>query len=143
MEDLNLLIKEAFDIISLILVFAFVLFDLRYPQINKELDKNIPPAELLKERARLGRDLRKMLLIGALPLVIIYGAILFLFSPLFIDTVTNSSFHLWRFDFILTAFILVYIIIFAFFIWSINLAVRLIKRIRELLSPGKTKNEEI
>lgn len=141
MEDINLLIKEAFDIISLILVFAFVLFDIRYPQINKELDKIIPPEELRQERARLAKDLRRSLLIGAVPLVVIYGVLLYLFSPLFITAVTNANLHLWRFDFILTAFILVYIFIFVFLIWSVYLAVRLINRIRETKISSKTHRE--
>jgi sterol desaturase/sphingolipid hydroxylase (fatty acid hydroxylase superfamily) len=135
MNDINLLIKDAFDIISLILVFAFVLFDIRYPQINKELDKVIPPGERRQERARLAKDLRQSLLVGAVPLVVIYAVLLYLFSPLFITAVTNANLQLWRFDFMLTAFILVYIFIFVFLIWSVYLAVRLISRIREIHRP--------
>lgn len=135
MEDIIPQIKDAFDIISLILVFAFVLFDIRYPQINKELEKDIPPKERSKERGRLAKDLIKSLWIGALPLVVIYGLLLYLFSPLLISTIGNTNFQILRFDFTLTAFIVVYILIGAFLIWSILLAVRLIRRIREINRP--------
>lgn len=132
MENIAPQIKDAFDIISLILVFAFVLFDIRYPQINKELEKDLPPEERSKERARLARDLRKSLLLGALPLVVIYGLLLYLFSPLLISTIGSANFQIWRFDFTLTAFVVVYILIGVFLIWSIYLAARLINRIMEI-----------
>jgi hypothetical protein len=74
-------------------------------------------------------------LVGAVPLVVIYAVLLYLFSPLFITAVTNANLQLWRFDFMLTAFILVYIFIFVFLIWSVYLAVRLISRIREIHRP--------
>lgn len=135
MDDIIPQINDAFDIIGLILVFAFVLFDIRYPQINKELEKDLPPKERRQERARLAKDLRRSLLIGALPLVVIYLVLLYLFSPLFISTISSSDFHLWRFDFTLTAFILVYFLICAFLIWSLYLAARLVKRIREIEKP--------
>lgn len=137
MEETNLLIKDAFEVISLILVFAFVLFDIRYPQINKALDKVIPPEELRQERSILAKNLRQSFLSGVLPLVIIYGVMLYLFSPLLITTITNTKLNLWRFDFIITAFVLVYFFILFFFIWSVYLAVKLILRIREVYVPGK------
>jgi ABC-type multidrug transport system fused ATPase/permease subunit len=131
MEEVKSLIHDSFEVISLILVFAFVLFDIRYPQIVKQLQKDIPHKDRIKDRERYTKDLRQVLLIGALPLVLIYGALLYLFTPTLISTIANTEFRLLRFDFLLTAFILVYIFILVFFFWSIYLAVRLINRARE------------
>lgn len=131
MEEIHALIHDSFEVISLILVFAFVLFDIRYPQIIKHLEKDIPPKERRKERINHSKDLRRVFLTAGLPLLIVYAALLFLFSPLLVTVVANTQFHLLRFDFLITAFILVYIFILVFFIWSLFLAVRLIIRIRK------------
>lgn len=136
MEEITLLIHNSFEVISLILVFAFVLFDIRYPQITKQLEKDIPHKDRTKDRERHAKDLRQVLLISALPLVLINGVLLFLFTPTLIIVIVNSEFHLLRFDFLLTAFILVYIFILIFFLWSLYLAVRLINRRRETVIPN-------
>ncbi len=136
MDEITSLIHNSFEVISLILVFAFVLFDIRYPQIIKQLEKDIPNKDRTKDRERHAKDLRQVLLTSALPLMLINGVLLFLFTPTLIIVIVNSEFHLLRFDFLLTAFILVYIFILIFFLWSLYLAVRLINRIRETVIPN-------
>lgn len=131
MQDIHTLIHNSFEVVSLILVFAFVLFDIRYPQIINQLDKDIPPTGRKKERLRHAKDLRRTLLVGDLPLIIVYGICAYLFSPLFITVLSNSKLHLWRFDFLLSAFVIVYIFLLVFLLWSLYLALRLIRRFRE------------
>ena len=132
MNDINTLIKDSVDVISLVLVFAFVLFDIRYPQITKELDKPIPPKERIEERRRHRKELVRVLLIASFPLVLGYGILLYLFVPLLSRVVYASRIHLWQFDFLRSAFIVVFIFIFVFFIWSVYLAIRLVYRIKQI-----------
>ena len=129
MEDIGLLIKDSFNVISLLLVFVFVLFDIRYPQIIKELEKDIPDKDLELERKNHRKKLMNGLLYQNLPLIIVNGILLYLFLPLLITVLLNSRFQIRRFDFVRTAFVIVIMLIAAFFFWSIYLAYLLLKRI--------------
>ena len=134
MVEIQTLVKDSFEVISLILVFAFVLFDIRYPQINRQLEKDVPHKDRIRDRTLYANDLRQTILIGALPLVIIYCLLLFLFTPTLISIITSSSFQLFRFDFLLTAFVLVYFFILVFALWSLYLTFCLVKRRSEASS---------
>ena len=131
MDEIQTLVKDSFEVISLILVFAFVLFDIRYPQITRQLERDLPHRDRTKDRQLYAKDLRQAILIGALPLVIIYSLLLFLFTPTLVSIITSSTFQFFRFDFLLTAFVLVYLFILVFALWSLYLTFRLVKRRRE------------
>lgn len=137
MIEIQALVKDAFEVISLILVFAFVLFDIRYPQIVKQLEKDFPPTDRVKDRELYARDLRQTILLGSLPLVIIYCLLIFLFTPTLISVLKDTNFQLLQFDFVLTAFVLVYFFILVFAIWSLYLAFRLVYRWREVTGSNR------
>lgn len=125
MNDISTLIKDSFDVIGLILVFAFVLFDIRYPQIIKHLDQPAPPPDLVEERKIRRRELSRVLLISCLPLVLGYGILLYLFLPLLFNIFSISHLDLWHFDFLWSAFVVVFILIFIFFVWSVYLTLQM------------------
>lgn len=131
MDNLNQLIKDSFDVISLILVFAFVLFDLKYPLIIKETDQEIPPKERIIERYKHKKKLIMTLMTSNISLVIIFGMLFYLFLPLSIKVVSESDVSLWQFDFIRTAFVFIVGWILIFWIWSFVLAVKMLLRIIE------------
>ena len=131
MVNVNQLIKDSFDVISLILVFAFVLFELRYPQIIRELEKEIPPKDRKIERDEQKGKLIRVLVISNAPLIVIYGFLFYLFLPLSVKVISESGISLWQFDFVRTAFVFIVVWIIIFWIWSIALAVKVVKRILE------------
>jgi len=131
-QDVNSLIKDSFDVIGLVLVFAFVLFDIRYPQIIKELERPIPPKERTSERRIYRQKFMRVLLLSNFPLVLGYGLLLYLFSPLLIKVISSSNIQLWGFDFLPSAFVMVFILIFLFFIWSAYLTVRVVKKVNQI-----------
>ncbi len=130
MTDLTLQLKESFSIISLILVFALLLFDIRYPQVHKELEKNVPDKNLISDRKFFRKKLWDSLL-KIFVLILIYGMLIYLFLPLLVSVLQNSKIEFWNFEFIRTAFIIVFCLIAGFFLWSLHLAIRLIKKILE------------
>lgn len=131
MDDLSLLIKDSFNVISLILVFTFVLFDIRYPEILKEVEKDIPDKSLELARQYHRKKLWECLVYKNFLLIVVNGALLYLFLPLLVNVLLNSEFQIWNFDFIRTAFVLVIGLIGIFLAWSIFLAYLLLKRISE------------
>jgi hypothetical protein len=131
MNNVSLLIKDSFDVITLFLVFVLVLFDIRYPQIQKELNKKIPDKILTSERMFLRKELISCLLQKSLPLIILYGILLYLFIPLFFQVISTSKFQIWNFDILPTAFIFIILLIAIFWGWSIDMAIMLIKNIRD------------
>jgi len=122
-------IKEAFDALGLILVFVFVLFDVKYPQILKDLDRQPPPPGRELDRSSYRKDLRRSLLRNSLPLIVIDGVMLYLLLPLTVRVLQTSRLELWNFDFQRASFLAVALFIAVFFLWSIGLGVELLQRI--------------
>ena len=129
--DITQTIKDAFDVISLMLVFVFVLFDIRYPQIIRDLEKQIPISERKQERENHKRHLRRSLWFNNVPLIVVNGILLYLLLPLLVSVVQSSTVALWRFDFAKTSFVVVFLFVLVFFLWSVILGLKLLKRIAE------------
>ena len=140
MNDLNQDIQIAFQATQLILVFVIVLFALRYPQIQHEIQKDIPSGP--KAQIRLRKKLQQSLLEKCVPLLLINGFLVYLFSPLFVRVILESDFELWNFDFARTSFVFIALLIFLFFGWSIWLTYQLFRRMKETpLAKMKLENK--
>jgi len=131
LNDLSQNIKDSFDAIEIILVFIFVLFDIRYPKIVKDINADIPIAERIIARKQHHEKLIHSFLINSLPLIFINGFILYLLLPLVVQVFLTSKLDLWNFDFLRTSLILVFIFIFIFFTWSLYLGIKYLGKIRE------------
>lgn len=130
MNDLAQEIQAAFQVISLILVFVTVFFGLRYSRINEHLGEVTPAGEKAKERLR--RKLKESLLINCAPLLVVNGIATYLFLPLFVRVLKRMHLELWDFSFTYYSFIFIVLLIFIFFLWSVYLAAKLVKRIIEI-----------
>lgn len=127
MSELNEQIQTAFEAISLILVFVTVLFGLRYPQIQSDIQSLIPEGPKAKQRYR--KTLWQSLMVNGVPLLLINGVASYLFLPLFVRVLRESRLNLWNFDFTRTSFVLIALLVFVFFLWSGYLTIRLLTRI--------------
>ena len=127
MSELNEQIQTAFEAISLILVFVTVLFGLRYPQIQSDIQSSIPEGPKAKQRYR--KTLWQSLMVNGVPLLLINGVASYLFLPLFVRVLRESRLNLWNFDFTRTSFVLIALLVFVFFLWSGYLTIRLLTRI--------------
>jgi hypothetical protein len=130
MNDLDLEIQMAFQATSLVLVFVMVLFDLRYRQIQSDLQEFIPAGEEAK-RDLMGK-LRRSLLVNCGPLLLVNGGASYLFLPLFVRILGESRFEPWNFDLSRTSFVFIALLVFGFFLWSAYLAVQLVRRIGQI-----------
>lgn len=131
MNDINTEISIAFQATQLILVFLTVLFSLRYPQITKILDEEIPEIEKPIARARLIKKLKKVFFTN-MPLLLISIISSWLFLPLFFKIIFVSKFALWNFDFSRSSFVFIAILIFLFTAWIIKLMVELVIKIHNI-----------
>lgn len=131
MEQINDLIDQSFNTIGLILVFVFVLFDVKHPKIRDLLAKFPPPPERPQEFAGYLAELRASLFFDALPLVIVNGALLYLFLPLSVNTLAVYRFSAWNFDFIQTAFLFVIVFLASLFLWACWLFAKIIIHLRK------------
>jgi len=130
MGDLDEGIRAAFEATSLLLVFVAVLFGVRYPQITKDLEEE-PKEESAEAKGTLRHQLCTSLLANCLPLVVIDGAVFYLFLPLAVRIVRESRFDAWGFDFARTTFLVIAGLVLLFFVWSVYLAVQLARRIKK------------
>lgn len=129
--DIDKLILDTFQAINLILVFGTILFGIRYQEIVREINQEQPlnGAKGLKKRKE---ELKNSFWIKCFPQIILFGGLLYLFLPIIVKVFQNCSFLFWNFNFLPTAFVFIYILIMVFFIWSIVLAVRILKKIKEI-----------
>jgi len=123
MQNLTQEIQSSFEAISLILVFVVILFDLRYPRIFSDIQKEIPEGEHAKRQHR--KKLQQSLLFNSGPLILINGVASYLFLPLFVRVVRVSHFEPWGFNFIYSSFIFITLVVLLFFLWSGYLAILL------------------
>lgn len=125
--DLNKLILDAVQAVSLILVFVTMLFTLRYPGIIKDIGEDIPEGERAKKREK--DRLLHSFLVNSLPPLFLNGIAAYIFLPLTIKIIKQTHISLWQFDFLPTAFVLISFWVWCFFIWSLYLGFRMIKKI--------------
>lgn len=131
MENLNASIDSAFTTLGLMLVFVFVLFDVRFPQITAKIEAEIPDKSLVRAREIHRRELRKCLWQKSAPLAAVYAAVVYLMLPLLVQVIASSRLDLLHFDFLRTGFVLIFLFALGFFVWSLLLAARLIAKIHE------------
>lgn len=128
MDGITSQIKDSFEIISLILVFLFVLFDLKYPKIQEVLSLEKPPPARLHDIKQFKKKHHQAIWRDAVPLFLGYLILVYLFLPLLFNIVSKTRLNLLHFDFIITAFVFVVLILIGFLLWVIVMLVRLIKR---------------
>lgn len=129
MNEIGPDLQSAPEFISLILVFITVFFDLRYPQIIKDIRKGIPSGEKAKKDLKLG--LTNSLLTKSLPIVLINLLSFYLFLPSVIEIIKSYKLSLWNFDFAVSTFVFVAFLISIYLFWSLYLFVLLIIRINK------------
>ncbi len=117
MQGLTSQIKDSFEIISLILVFLFVLFDLKYPKIQEVLQLEKPPPVRIQDLRHFQKKHRQVIWRDVFPLFLGYFFLVYLFLPLFISVLSQTHLVFWHFDFLITAFIVVVLILICFLGW--------------------------
>lgn len=129
MQELRQDILDAFQAVSLIIVFVTVMFGIRYPTIIENLKMEIPSPPLARRRTKL-KVLHSLLINCVLQLLLIGGS-LYLCLPLTIRIIKEYSFKLWNFEFLPTSFILVFVWISFIFCWCLILTIEMIIKHRK------------
>ncbi|PEQ84667.1 hypothetical protein CN481_22125 [Bacillus sp. AFS006103] len=134
-NELNSILNDSFDAISILLVFVTVLFSIRYPEIKTVIDEplqNDKPKALERQK----KGIRSALLIKWIPVTALNFIVVYSMTPLALNTISKSTLSLFNFDFIRTTFILIWYFNIAFFISSIIILVKLFCKIRECKNPS-------
>lgn len=94
----------------------------------KSINKEIPSAGAIAIK-NVKNELKSSLIANCIPLVILNFISGYLFLPLSIKVIRNSTFKLWNFDFLPTAFIFIAIWIWILLIWNMYISIRLFLKI--------------
>jgi len=121
-------IRSAFAATSLILVFVLALFDLRYAGIRRALEREAPAGEHARQVFR--QELLATLVKACGPPLIVSLIAFYLFLPMVVRVIRVSEFDLWDFNFTRTSFVFVAGLVSVFFLWSLYLALSVLRRIR-------------
>lgn len=139
LEDLRQNILDAFQAISLLLVFVTMLFTLRYPAIVTDLNEETPSG--LRARRKLADKLTRGFWMNAAPIILLDGAALYLLLPLAVEIIRSGTLMPWNADLLLRAYIFVVFWIGAFLVWSSLLGFRLVRKILRVRRVPKSCNE--
>jgi hypothetical protein len=115
-----------------VLVFVLALFDLNYARLRNAVDGDVPAADRPVERRRYKTALRRTLLTSALPPTMVNVVVAYALAPLAQDVAADGDLKVWDFHEVLMTFLLLYLLILAFAVWSLTLSVRLALTVRRI-----------
>ena len=122
-------IKQAFDVLGLVLVFVFVLFDVNYKKIEESLSVTLPDRDMARQYKAKLKELQGVLVRRCFLMDLIYLVLVYLLLPTFFRLLGQVVFRFWNFDLLNTAFVLVFLFILGFLFWSGWLTYKLWKHI--------------
>lgn len=128
-NDLNELIENTFDAISIMLVFVTVLFSIRYPEMKKILEEQLEKDKPIKFK-RQKRRIKSELFYKWLPVIVLNFIVVYTLAPLAIKTIISSELALIHFDFIRTSFVLIWYVSIAFLISSLLIFIKILFRLK-------------
>ena len=131
MTDIAAEIKQAFDVLGLVLVFVFVLFDVNYKKIEESLLVSFPGSDRPIQRKAVLKELQRVLAFRCFLMDGIYLALVYLLLPTLFRLLGQAVLRFWNFDLLNTAFFLVFLFILGFLFWSGWLTWKLWKHIRQ------------
>ncbi|MFA9397400.1 MAG: hypothetical protein ACERKV_03925 [Clostridiaceae bacterium] len=130
MSNLDLLLNNSMTAISLLLIFVTTLFSIKYEKIKEYTVEDIK-VDKPKEKNRQKEKFKKALIFEWSPVIFLNLICVYLLLPSVIEIIKNSHFSFFNFDFIRTAFVLIWIMLILFSIFSIKIAIILITKINE------------
>jgi hypothetical protein len=107
---------DDFQAVAVILALATVFFGIQYQKVLDVLDEPIPAGPAAREALR-----RKILLTvyyRVIPIAVTSGASAYLFIPNATLIVTKGQLDMWHFDFIRTAWLLIFALLALSFGWA-------------------------
>lgn len=116
---------DSLQALTIFVAFVTVLFGLRYPAIAAALGKQLSGSDKPRARENEKKELRRLFWSQCAPLVLLTGIPTYLFLPLSVRIVRESSFSLWDFDTLKTGFVLLAGYLAVFFGWCFYLGIRL------------------
>ena len=121
---------NAFQALSVILVFVTVLFGVKYPQFCADIDSKMPDPRLGKELHSYIQRLKINFISNLIPIMIVNVTCSYLVMPTVYKIVITSSFNLIDFDFLKTAFVMVAGLIYLFTIYTFYIGYQYVNMIR-------------
>jgi hypothetical protein len=135
-SDLAERVEHVLSAVGLLLVFVLALFNLSYPRVKEALDEELPARDRPMERQRVRSSLKRILVTGALPPLVVNLIVAYSLAPLARDVIADGHLSAWDFDEMLMTFVLIYALIIAFTVWEAILAVRIMLKVRRLVVSG-------
>jgi hypothetical protein len=119
-------VLDSLQTLTIFVAFVTVLFGLRYPAIAAAVGKTLSAPEKEIARTNEKKELRRLFWSQCAPLALLAGAPAYLFLPLSVRIIGDSSFSIWDFDTVKTGFVLLTGYLAVFFGWSLYLSIRLV-----------------
>lgn len=123
-------VLQTSDALNLLLVFLSILFGIRYGEIIACLKEEIPAG--LRSACRLRSRVITILCTGCLPATLISLLATYLFLPLTCEVLTTYRFSPWRFDPVISGFVLIEAIMMALTLWMLVLSGKVINKWRQV-----------
>jgi hypothetical protein len=120
-------ILDALSVLSVLLIFASVLFDLAYTRAKKLIAADFNKGQSEAARAH-GRIIAKFFFKRWFFVTLSFLIFAYILSPLAWQVIATSDIVLWNFDVVRTLFILIWIAVIIFMVASITVAIKLLHK---------------
>ena len=130
MVDLNQQISDVYTATQLIVVFVVFLFTIYFPIIDKKINIKLKEGEGVRAANKYAKSIKKTFWGKSIILILSNFLVLSLFAPIICPVIT-SLYHNWSYE--TYSFLIIFIFIFAIFIWSIIMAYNLFGKIKKIM----------
>ena len=130
MIDLNQQISNVYIATQLIVVFSIFLFTIYFPIIDEKINIKLKEGEGVRAANKYAKSIKKTFWGRSIILILGNLLVLSLFLPL-IKQVIVSLFQNWSYE--TYSYLIIFIFIFAIFVWSLIMAYNLFDKIKKLM----------
>lgn len=118
-------ILDSLQTLTIFVAFVTVLFGIRYVQISRGLQSELPGSNKPTARNDAKADLRRLFWSQCIPLVVLNAIPAYIFLPLTLSIMENSTVNIWHFDTLETGFFFLAVYLIFFSLWCIYLGLRI------------------
>ena len=117
-------ILDSLQALTIFVAFVTVLFGMRYPQISRGLQAEIPGSNKPTAKKEAKDELRRLFWSQCVPLVVLNAIPAYIFLPLTFSIMESCTIKFWNFDTLETGFFFLAAYLIFFSIWCIYLSLR-------------------
>lgn len=125
--ELNRIILDTFQAISIILVFVTVFFSVKYPIIVEIIREDVPKRKPIDYQKFINR-IKQSFVVDCLPLLFLVSVSFYILLPLAVKIIRSGEILFWSYEVLTMAYLAITMWVFLLLLWVLNLTYKLITK---------------